>query len=34
MYNHGEGVEQDLVEAARLFKLAAEGGYAMAQFNL
>jgi TPR repeat protein len=33
-YDRGVGVEQDLVEAARLFKLAAEGGFAMAQFNL
>ena len=33
-YTRGEGVEQDLVEAARLFKLAAEGGYALAQYNL
>jgi TPR repeat protein len=27
-------VEQDLVEAARLYKLAAEGGFAIAQHNL
>jgi hypothetical protein len=33
-YAYGEGVGQDLVEAVRLFKLVAEGGYATAQDNL
>jgi TPR repeat protein len=34
MYQYGRGVVKDLVEAARLYKLAAEGGYALAQHNL
>ena len=34
MYTRVAGVEQGLVEAARLMKLAAEGGDALAQFNL
>jgi TPR repeat protein len=34
MYYHGEGVERDLKEAARLYRLAAEQGVASAQNNL
>jgi TPR repeat protein len=34
LYYHGEGVAQDFVEAARLFRLAAAQGHAYAQFNL
>ena len=33
-YHNGEGVPQDYKEAARLFRLAAEQGYAPAQVNL
>lgn len=33
-FDNGEGVIEDVVEAARLFKLAAEQGYAEAQFTL
>ena len=33
-YNEGVGVEQDLSEAVKWFRLAAEQGYAPAQFNL
>ena len=31
---HGDGVEQDYAEAVRLWRLAAEQGYALAQNNL
>jgi TPR repeat protein len=34
LYADGEGVEQDHAKAARLYKLAAEQGYASGQFNL
>jgi len=34
MYDNGEGVEQDHVEAAKLFRKAAEAGRAKAQYNL
>mgnify|MGYP006240838927 CR=1 FL=1 len=34
MYEKGKGVPQDDKEAARLYRLAAEQGYADAQFNL
>ena len=34
MYDRGNGVKQDYGEAARLYRLAADQGYAYAQFNL
>ena len=34
MYATGDGVPQDDVEAARWFRLAADEGHAVAQFNL
>ena len=34
MYANGEGVPQDAAEAVRWFRLAAEQGYASAQYNL
>ena len=34
MYGTGRGVPQDFVEAARWFRLAAEQGSAIAQYNL
>jgi TPR repeat protein len=34
MYNRGDGVPQHLVEAAKLFRLAAEQGNTKAQHNL
>ena len=34
MYHNGEGVERDLKEAARLYRLAAKQGVASAQNNL
>ena len=34
LYEHGYGVHQDYVEAARWFRLAADKGYAPAAFNL
>lgn len=34
LYDNGYGVEKDLAEAAKWFRLAAEQGLAMAQFNL
>eukprot|EP00729_Bicosta_minor_P032465 gene32465-biopygen20867 len=34
MYESGEGVKQDHVEAAKWFRKAAEAGYAAAQYNL
>ena len=33
-YEHGDGVPQDFAQAARLFRLAAEQGYAKAQLYL
>jgi hypothetical protein len=33
-YRNGTGVAEDPVEAARLYKLAAEQGHAGAQYNL
>ena len=33
-YLQGEGVEQDFAEAMRLYRKAAEKGYAKAQYNL
>jgi hypothetical protein len=34
MYDDGEGVAQDYAEAVRLYRLAAEQGYARAQIDL
>jgi len=34
MYSDGRGVPQNYAEAARLYHLAAEQGYALAQYNL
>jgi hypothetical protein len=34
MYHNGEGVAEDMISGARLMKLSAEGGFAMAQMNL
>jgi TPR repeat protein len=34
MYNEGRGVPQDYAEAAKWYKLAAEQGDALAQYNL
>ena len=34
MYANGEGVLEDDIEAVKWFKLAAEQGYAKAQYNL
>ena len=34
MYVYGQGVAQDYGEAVRFYRLAAEQGYAPAQFNL
>ena len=34
MYEHGEGVPKDEAEAVKWYRLAAEQGLAMAQFNL
>ena len=34
MYEKGEGVTQSYPEAVRLYKLAADQGLAIAQFNL
>ena len=34
MFHKGRGVEQDYVEAARWYRLAAENGYSLAQTNL
>jgi TPR repeat protein len=34
MYNNGNGVLQDYAEALKWFRLAAEQGYASAQYNL
>jgi TPR repeat protein len=34
MYYYGEGVSQDINEAAKWFRLAAEQGYAKAEYNL
>jgi TPR repeat protein len=34
LYEWGAGVPQDLVEAARLYRLAAEQGYPAGQYNL
>ena len=34
MYSDGRGVPQNYAEAARLYRLAAEQGNALAQFNL
>jgi hypothetical protein len=34
MYNHGEGVARDLVEAGKWYRMAAEQGFAIAQHNL
>ena len=34
MYRNGTGVPQDYAEAVRWYRLAADQGYAMAQFNL
>ena len=34
MYVTGEGIVQDLAEAARLFQLAADEGHAEAQYTL
>ena len=34
MYGRGEGVPEDDAEAVRWYRLAAEQGYAKAQFNL
>jgi TPR repeat protein len=34
MFAKGQGVAQDSAEAARLFRLAAAQGHAIAQFNL
>ena len=34
MYRDGDGVPEDDAEAVRLFRLAAEQGFALAQFNL
>ena len=34
MYSSGEGVQQDFVEAVRLYHLAADQGLSNAQFNL
>ena len=34
MYEHGEGVPQDYAEAVRWYRLAADQGYASAQYNL
>ena len=33
-YKDGTGVEKDLVEAVRCYKLAADQGHAVAQINL
>ena len=34
MYDQGQGVPQDYAEAVKWYRLAAEQGYAFAQFNL
>ena len=34
MYRNGKGVPQDYKEAVRLYRLSAEQGYALAQYNL
>ncbi len=34
MYDNGQGVPQDYAEAVKWYRLAAEQGYAYAQYNL
>ena len=34
MYDHGQGVPQDYAEAVKWYRLAADQGYAVAQYNL
>ena len=34
MYNNGDGVQQDYIEAMRWYRMVAEQGYADAQDNL
>ena len=34
MYDNGKGVPQDYAEAVKWYRLAAEQGYARAQYNL
>ena len=34
LYEHGRGVPQDYAEAAKWYRLSAEGGYALAQHAL
>jgi hypothetical protein len=34
MYDHGRGVAQNSVEAARLYRMAADQNFAIAQANL